>query len=67
MAGASNMQDLVGPLVAIAIWIVLFLLFRVVVLWYWKINKLLEQLQQINEKLGRMVPGTPRSSVEHHL
>jgi hypothetical protein len=58
------MEGLVGAFVAIAIWIVLFLVFRVVVLWYWKVNKLLEQLQQINEKLGRIAAGASLGSID---
>jgi hypothetical protein len=58
------MEGLAGAFVAIAIWIVLFPIFRVVVLWYWKINKLLEQLQQINEKLGQIAAVAPPSSAD---
>jgi hypothetical protein len=60
------MDPRITPFIAVAVWIVLFLVFRVVVLWYWKVNKAIDLLQQINEKLGRMAAGAPPSSDQFH-
>jgi hypothetical protein len=53
-----------GPLVAVvaaAIWTVLFLIFRAIVLWYWRINEGIALLKSINEKLDRIAGNTPES------
>ena len=53
-----------GPLTAVAIaaiWIVLFLIFRAIVLWYWRINEGITLLKSINEKLDRIAGNTPES------
>jgi hypothetical protein len=34
--------------------VVLFLVFRFIVLWYWRVNEALALLKSIDEKLGRM-------------
>jgi len=50
------MNSGIGPvLIAIAIWALVFLVFRVIVLWYWKVNQVVALLKSIDEKLGRMV------------
>jgi hypothetical protein len=54
-----------GPFAAVviaAIWIVLFLIFRAIVLWYWRINEGIALLKSIDEKLARIVANTPQSS-----
>jgi len=33
---------------------VIFLICRVIVLWYWKVNQVVDLLRSIDEKLGRM-------------
>jgi len=43
-------------LIALAIWALVFLVFRVIVLWYWKVNQVVALLKSIDEKLGRMLP-----------
>jgi hypothetical protein len=43
-------------LVAIAVLITLFLIFRAFVLWYWRVNESIELLKGINEKLDRLAP-----------
>jgi hypothetical protein len=35
-------------------------------LWYWKVNKAIDLLQQINEKLERIVRHEPTSSDQLH-
>jgi hypothetical protein len=53
-----------GPLAAVviaAIWIVLFLIFRAIVLWYWRINEGIALLKSIDEKLARIAGNTPES------
>jgi hypothetical protein len=52
------MDELVGSIAALFITIVVFLIFRFVVLWYWKINVAIDLLKSIDEKLDRL----PRSS-----
>jgi hypothetical protein len=41
---------------ALAIWALIFLVFRVIVLWYWKVNQIVVLLKSVDEKLGRMLP-----------
>jgi hypothetical protein len=43
-------------LIALAIWALVFLVFRVIVRWYWKVNQVVALLKSIDEKLGRMLP-----------
>ena len=50
------------PLVFAAIWIVLFLIFRAIVLWYWRVNEGIALLKSISEKLGRIAGSTPASN-----
>jgi len=44
----------VGFLLAIAAVVAIFLIFRAIVLWYWKVNVSIELLQQIDQKLGKL-------------
>ena len=53
-----------GPgfaVVAVVIWIVLFLIFRAIVLWYWRVNEGIALLKSINEKLDRIAGNAPES------
>ena len=53
-----------GPIsvvVIVAIWIALFLIFRAIVLWYWRVNEGIALLKSINEKLDRIAGNTPES------
>lgn len=43
-------------LVVIAVSVILFLVFRAVVLWYWKVNVTIELLKSIDAKLDRLPP-----------
>ena len=36
--------------------VVLFLLFRFIVLWYWRVNEIVDQLRAVNEKLALLIP-----------
>jgi hypothetical protein len=55
-AGGSSMDGLVGVVVVLFVSVLLFLIFRAVVLWYWKINVTIELLQSIDAKLDRLPP-----------
>lgn len=46
---------LVTSLISIAIFVALFLLFRAVILWYWKINELVRLLADIKLNTSRLV------------
>jgi hypothetical protein len=39
--------------------VAVFLIFRAIVLWYWRVNEQIELLESIDEKLGRMVDKEP--------
>jgi hypothetical protein len=52
----------IGALAAAAIWIALFLIFRAIVLWYWRINEGIALLKSINEKMDRIAGNTPESN-----
>jgi hypothetical protein len=55
MNGASSSGgEFVGLLLGIAVVVAIFLIFRAIVLWYWKVNVSIELLQQINQKLGKL-------------
>ena len=45
--------------VAIVVLVVLFLIFRAIVLWYWCVNESVELLKGINDKLERLVGQRP--------
>jgi hypothetical protein len=57
------------PLIALAMAVVLFLVFRFIVLWYWRVNEAVSLLRSIDEKLGRMAvaaaPREPYISSDH--
>jgi len=36
----------------VAAWVIIFLIFRAIVLWYWRVNRIVELLESIEEKLG---------------
>jgi hypothetical protein len=44
---------------ALAITVLIFLVFRAIVLWYWRVNVAVELLKEINEKLERIAAATP--------
>jgi len=45
------MQFIIQFLIGIAILLAVFLIFRALVLWYWKINKIVELLEEIVSNL----------------
>jgi hypothetical protein len=47
------MEGLMGTLVALAIVLVIFLICRAIVLWYWKIDKIEEHLAAIRAALEK--------------
>jgi hypothetical protein len=42
----------VGPLIVLAVIVICFLIFRALVLWYWRVNEAVELLKSIDSKLG---------------
>lgn len=51
-----------GMFLFVLIALVMFLLFREVICWYWKINEGLELLQEIRDRLGAPQAAAPSSS-----
>lgn len=45
-------------IVAVVIFIVLFLIFRAMVLWYWRINEIADTLGEINKNIAKLA-GAP--------
>jgi hypothetical protein len=43
-----------GLIAVVAIMVVIFLICRAIVLWYWRVNEGIALLKSIDEKLGRM-------------
>ena len=46
--------ELSALLAVLTLAVVLFLVFRFIVLWYWRVNEAVALLKSIDEKLGRM-------------
>ena len=53
------MDSILGLIITLALTVALFLIFRAIVLWYWRINEAVTLLKSIDEKLGRMTPRAP--------
>jgi hypothetical protein len=53
--------ELSALLAVLTLAVVLFLVFRFIVLWYWRVNEAVALLKSIDEKLGRMAAGKPGS------
>jgi hypothetical protein len=51
----------VTALIAIALCVVVFMICRAIVLWYWRVNEAISLLKSIDEKLGVLAANTPRS------
>ena len=64
-----NATSGLGALIAVAVAVVLFLVFRFIVLWYWRVTEAVALLRSIDEKLGRMAvtapPREPYISSDH--
>ena len=45
--------------ITVAIAVLLFLICRFIVLWYWRVNEGIALLKSIDEKLGRMAGNKP--------
>jgi hypothetical protein len=54
------MDSAVAVGVYLAISVILFLVFRAVMLWYWRINEVVTLLKSIDDKLGRGAPKDAR-------
>ncbi|MGA2189464.1 MAG: hypothetical protein ABSH33_13105 [Steroidobacteraceae bacterium] len=48
-----------GSVIYLAVIVVIFLVCRFIVLWYWRVNEGIALLKSIDEKLGRMAPRAP--------
>jgi hypothetical protein len=44
----------VGVIVAFFVFVVIFLVCRAIVLWYWRVGEMIDLLQSIDERLERM-------------
>lgn len=55
-------NDLAYPFLALLMAVLIFFIFRALVLWYWRIGEAISLLKSIDEKLGRMTP-----TVEPHI
>lgn len=53
-----------GAVVIAVVWIALFLIFRAIVLWYWRVNEGIALLKRIEAKLDRIAGNTPQYTGE---
>lgn len=56
MLDTNGLSALIGTL---AIAILIFLICRAIVLWYWRVNEGIVLLKSIDEKLGRIADNRP--------
>jgi hypothetical protein len=47
--------------------VLLFLIFRAIVLWYWRVNRVVALLESIDEELGQMTAHEPLTTREPHV
>jgi hypothetical protein len=53
-------NGIAGSIAVLAIFVLIFLVCRAIVLWYWRVGEAINLLKSIDEKLGRMAaPRTP--------
>jgi hypothetical protein len=57
--GDLNMDGFGGNLVFFGVFVLLFLIGRAIVLWYWRVNETVELLKSIDEKLGVLAANAP--------
>lgn len=50
----NNGSIVVGSILALAILIALFFIFRAIVVWYWRVGEVINLLESIDERLERM-------------
>ncbi|MBL0350188.1 MAG: hypothetical protein IPP68_07430 [Elusimicrobia bacterium] len=67
------MENLLGIVIALAVIIFIFLISRAIVLWYWKIDKIVELLEEIewhlnpnNSNSQELPEGSPRQKKDMH-
>ena len=60
-------SKLLTPLIALGIVAVVFMVFRAIVLWYFRVNEAVALLKSIDEKLGRMARAVPVDPIEPML
>ena len=53
------MESIVGLILILVLTVALFLIFRAIILWYWRVGETINLLKSIDEKLGRMTPPAP--------
>jgi len=51
----SSLYPIVASVVFLAVCVGMFLVFRALVLWYWRVNEVLRTLEAIDAKLGVLV------------
>jgi hypothetical protein len=59
MEGNFMGSGIAGVIAVLAIAILLFLVCRAIVLWYWRVGEAIDLLKGIDEKLGRMAAQQP--------
>lgn len=47
-------NGMAGLILVVALMVVIFLICRAIVLWYWRVNEAVELLKSIDQKLGAM-------------
>jgi hypothetical protein len=49
-------SELIGIVAGLAILLIVFLICRAIVLWYWKIDRVVDLLERIEEHLSKLSP-----------
>lgn len=52
-------SGIAGSLAVLAVAVLIFLVCRAIVLWYWRVGEAITLLKSIDEKLGRLTPRAP--------
>ncbi len=52
-------NGIVGSLFALVVLVLIFLVCRAIVLWYWRVGEAIDLLKSIDEKLGHMATREP--------
>jgi hypothetical protein len=60
----NAMNGPIGVIVALAILIAGFLIFRAIVLWYWRVGEAIDLLRSIDEKLGHLASNLPAQTAD---
>lgn len=63
----AHANDIAAPIVVLLIAVLIFFIFRALVLWYWRIGEAINLLRSIDEKLGRMTTREPSIDREPYI